>query len=74
MIIIFLICITEVSCFVLLALLTIGSYAANIPENKNQNNESHDKNFFGIGKKWVVLVAGSEGWYNYRHQVSIKYD
>lgn len=25
--------------------------------------EEHD------GKNWVVLVAGSNGWYNYRHQV-----
>lgn len=24
----------------------------------------------GTGKNWVVLVAGSNGWYNYRHQVS----
>lgn len=22
------------------------------------------------GKTWVVIVAGSNGWYNYRHQVS----
>ena len=22
-----------------------------------------------FGKVWVVLVAGSEGWFNYRHQV-----
>lgn len=22
------------------------------------------------GKNWVVIVAGSNGWYNYRHQVS----
>lgn len=22
------------------------------------------------GKHWVVLVAGSNGWYNYRHQAS----
>lgn len=21
------------------------------------------------GKNWVVIVAGSNGWYNYRHQV-----
>jgi len=74
MMIILLICITEVFCFVLLALLTAGSYAANIPENKNQNTESHSEHFFDIGKKWVVLVAGSEGWYNYRHQVSTKYN
>ena len=23
------------------------------------------------GKNWVVIVAGSNGWYNYRHQVRI---
>ena len=22
------------------------------------------------GKHWVVIVAGSNGWFNYRHQVS----
>lgn len=21
------------------------------------------------GKNWVLIVAGSSGWYNYRHQV-----
>lgn len=25
----------------------------------------------GGGKLFAVLVAGSDGWYNYRHQVSI---
>lgn len=25
----------------------------------------------GEGKLFAVLVAGSDGWYNYRHQVSI---
>jgi len=24
------------------------------------------------GKHWVVLVAGSDGWWNYRHQVFMK--
>lgn len=23
------------------------------------------------GKNWVVIVAGSNGWYNYRHQVRL---
>lgn len=23
------------------------------------------------GKTWVVIVAGSSGWYNYRHQVRV---
>lgn len=64
--------ISEFSCYVLLSLLVIGSFAANIPENKNQNNQNDGENFFGIGKKWVVLVAGSYGWNNYRHQVSLR--
>ncbi|MCJ8750417.1 hypothetical protein PDJAM_G00264770 [Pangasius djambal] len=25
----------------------------------------------GKGKNWVVLVAGSNGWYNYRHQADV---
>lgn len=24
------------------------------------------------GKHWVLIVAGSNGWYNYRHQVSVE--
>ncbi|CDQ97514.1 unnamed protein product [Oncorhynchus mykiss] len=24
----------------------------------------------GNGKNWVVIVAGSNGWHNYRHQAS----
>ena len=24
----------------------------------------------GNGKHWAVIVAGSNGWYNYRHQVN----
>lgn len=24
------------------------------------------------GKNWVVIVAGSNGWYNYRHQVRLE--
>lgn len=23
-----------------------------------------------VGKTWAILVAGSNGWWNYRHQVS----
>jgi len=46
-----------------LALFAVGSFAEhNIPELTNEDN------FIGE-KKWVVLVAGSDGWSNYRHQV-----
>ncbi|XP_026821008.1 legumain-like [Rhopalosiphum maidis] len=48
-----------------LALFAVGSFAEhNIPELTNEDN------FIG-GKKWIVLVAGSEGWNNYRHQADI---
>ena len=29
-----------------------------------------DSEHFDEGKNWAVLVAGSKGWINYRHQVS----
>ncbi|KAF0758290.1 legumain-like, partial [Aphis craccivora] len=45
---------------VALALFAVGSFA-------NENNPTND-NLFSVGKKWVVLVAGSDGWNNYRHQ------
>lgn len=25
------------------------------------------------GKHWALVVAGSSGWYNYRHQVTLSY-
>lgn len=34
--------------------LAVSAFPAEQPEN---------------GKHWVVIVAGSNGWYNYRHQV-----
>ena len=43
----------------ILALLGLGAaLAAGFPTEEPQN-----------GKNWVVIVAGSNGWYNYRHQV-----
>ena len=27
--------------------------------------------FAGNGQNWAVLVAGSNGWYNYRHQSDV---
>jgi len=45
-----------------LALFAVGSFAVHEPKSK------YEESFIG-GKKWVVLVAGSDGWSNYRHQV-----
>jgi legumain len=27
-----------------------------------------------VGTRWAVLIAGSNGYYNYRHQVYLRYD
>jgi len=55
-----------------LVFFVFGSYVAksHVVQKVHQNKEDNDKN--NIGKKWVVLVSGSDGWYNYRHQVFIK--
>lgn len=55
-------------------LFTIGSFALHVPmynHPKINTSEKHDFTF--REKKWVVLVAGSLGWSNYRHQVSKSY-
>ncbi|XP_050426907.1 legumain-like [Adelges cooleyi] len=46
----------------LILLLAIGSQGSLLDYVKG--------NFF-LGKKWVVLVAGSDGWENYRHQADV---
>lgn len=46
-----------------LALFVVGSFAG-----QNNPNPTNDDSLYE-GKKWVVLVAGSKGWSNYRHQV-----
>lgn len=33
-------------------------------------DEEVPEKLYGKRKTWVVLVAGSNGWYNYRHQIS----
>ncbi|XP_025195726.1 legumain-like [Melanaphis sacchari] len=46
-------------------LFTVGSFAEqNIPDSTKENRLICEK-------KWVVLVAGSDGWNNYRHQADI---
>lgn len=35
-----------------------------------KNNKLNIENYLKNNSKiWVLLVAGSKGWYNYRHQV-----
>ncbi|CAH1731446.1 unnamed protein product [Aphis gossypii] len=48
-----------------LALFAVGSFAGNNNQNPTKENDLYE------GKKWVVLVAGSKGWSNYRHQADI---
>lgn len=62
--------VTGVFSFVSLALFAIGSTAIFVPSSYRKPWTDIENNFFG-GKKWVVLVAGSDGWNNYRHQVLI---
>ncbi|XP_008181646.2 legumain isoform X1 [Acyrthosiphon pisum] len=47
-----------------LTLFAIGSFAVHEPKSTNEEINVR-------GKKWVVLVAGSDGWNNYRHQADI---
>ncbi|XP_001943941.2 legumain [Acyrthosiphon pisum] len=56
--------------FVSLTLFAIGSAAIHVPYRKPWIDSETVNSFFG-GKKWVVLVAGSDGWNNYRHQADI---
>ncbi|XP_027844283.2 legumain-like [Aphis gossypii] len=60
----------EVFSFVSLALFAIGSTAILLPNSYRKPWTDNENHFFG-GKKWVVLVAGSDGWNNYRHQADI---
>ncbi|KAF0712089.1 legumain-like, partial [Aphis craccivora] len=48
-----------------LALFAVGSFAG-----QNNPNPTNDDSLYE-GKKWVVLVAVSKGWSNYRHQANI---
>lgn len=54
----------------LLALFAIGSFAVHLPKHHDlKSKENIENGFIKKGKNWVVLVAGSKGWNNYRHQV-----
>ncbi|XP_025192744.1 legumain-like [Melanaphis sacchari] len=56
--------------FVSLALFAIESLAIHVPNSYKEPWTDTENRFFE-GKKWVVLVAGSDGWRNYRHQADI---
>jgi len=65
-------CTIEIFNLSLIAFFAIGALALNTPRNKNHDIIENIKDkLFGRGKKWVVLVSGSSGWQNYRHQVRL---
>jgi len=49
----------------------IGSSALRVLKYQHSQPEvdNGDMHIPYGGKHWVVLVAGSDGWWNYRHQV-----
>ncbi|XP_006355317.1 vacuolar-processing enzyme-like [Solanum tuberosum] len=49
----------------LVALFVVLVEGSNVIESIVEDHEH------SIGTKWAVLVAGSSGWYNYRHQANI---
>ncbi|VVC37944.1 Peptidase C13, legumain [Cinara cedri] len=58
--------------FIWLMLLVVGSLAAYLPSKHDQIDE--EENHFSLypGKKWVVLVSGSDSWRRgYRHQADV---
>lgn len=55
--------------FVLLSILAIGSFARDTPINVQKTSLNSLDNVLYEGKQWVVLVAGTSGWDQYRHQV-----
>lgn len=34
-------------------------------------NPRHPHGVTAVGQNWAVLVVGSDGWFNYRHQVCV---
>ncbi|XP_041070235.1 legumain [Carcharodon carcharias] len=50
--------------YLVLGLLVLNHFLANVNTVPLEELENG-------GKHWVVLVAGSNGWYNYRHQADI---
>lgn len=53
----------------LLLLATTGSVQSKRPIEEYLSNSQFDADVSGT--RWAVLVAGSNGYYNYRHQVTI---
>lgn len=67
---IYIIDVTDISCLLSLMLFTIGSFALHVPTFLKLKTQLKNRSSKFGGKSWVVLVAGSSGWSNYRHQVT----
>lgn len=51
-----------------------AAYGADFLMYKNPEDMKIEKNLPNGGKHWALIVAGSNGWFNYRHQVHNKYN
>lgn len=61
--------VSEYLYLVSILLFTIESFSLHVQEFQNSKVELENVNTLHGAKTWVVLVAGSSGWANYRHQV-----
>jgi len=51
--------------FLLLVSVICGSLMVDAFQSSLEGHDDRD------GVHWALIVAGSNGWYNYRHQVSL---
>nr|QCW05332.1 asparaginyl endopeptidase 3 [Viola philippica] len=54
--------------------LRLPTEVSNFFRNNNNNKNKNDKNDNGVdstGTRWAVLIAGSNGYWNYRHQADV---
>jgi len=53
---------SHIACLFLMSIACGSSMVDGLPSSLEGQDESH-------GVHWALIVAGSNGWYNYRHQV-----
>lgn len=49
----------------------VVSWNWNIQKKQEFNSFETDNNYSELKDKWAVLISGSKGWYNYRHQADV---